>query len=465
MRYLSVCSGIEAATAAWRGLGWECAGLSEIEPFPRAVLERRLPGVPNFGDMTRFKEWPLEEGGVDLLVGGCPCQAFSIAGLRKGLDDPRGNLTLVFLGLVDRLRPRYVVYENVPGILSDRTGAFRIFLRSLAEMGYAFDADVLDAKFFGVPQRRRRVFVAAVRGDLLDSLEAKDEGFADGWLFGAGDLAAGGDNQLREAARKVEPALRAVGAGGGGACDVPAFAAGLRWNNRAGGAEWEADPAAADGGAVAVNENMGADIHEQDVFGTCGGSKPGLNFPCVMLNSVGSHGLALDGESGTLTREGTRVGFQLRAALQPVCLPVNTMAMGGRRDPANDARMCRGIGEDGDPKYTLGANHSHAVFVSQGRFDMREVDISDCLTKGGGHKATSAPLVCGDVLRRLTPVECERLQGFPDDWTRVAWRGRPEAECPDGPRYRALGNSMAVPVMRFIGMRLAALDALLRGEA
>lgn len=159
MRYGSVCSGIEAATVAWHPLvGWEAAFLSEIEPFPCAVLRHHYPDVPNLGDMTKYKEWPDES--IDLLVGGTPCQSFSVAGLRKGLADPRGNLMLAFGAIAQRYRPRWLVWENVPGVLSSNRGRdFAAFLGTLEELGYGWAYRILDAVFFGTPMRRRRVYV------------------------------------------------------------------------------------------------------------------------------------------------------------------------------------------------------------------------------------------------------------------------------------------------------------------
>ena len=165
LRYGSVCSGIEAATTAWHELGWKPVFYSEIEDFPNAVLKHRHPEVPNYGDMNKFKEWP--DATIDVLVGGTPCQSFSIAGLRKGLDDPRGNLALVFLGLVDRYRPVWVVWENVPGVLSaDQGRAFGSFVGGLAELGYGVAWRVLDAQYFGLAQRRKRVFVVGYSGNV-----------------------------------------------------------------------------------------------------------------------------------------------------------------------------------------------------------------------------------------------------------------------------------------------------------
>ncbi len=163
MNYLSVCSGIESASVAWESLGWKPAAFSEIEPYPSKVLAHRFPDVPNLGDMTKFHEWPNLN--PNLLVGGTPCQAFSVAGLRKGLSDPRGNLTLTFLAMVDRYLPEWVVWENVPGVLSDRTNAFGNLLAGLGQLGYGWAYRVLDAQYFGVAQRRKRVFVVAHLGD------------------------------------------------------------------------------------------------------------------------------------------------------------------------------------------------------------------------------------------------------------------------------------------------------------
>ena len=171
MNYLSVCSGIEAATVAWHHMGWKPVGFSEIEKFPSQVLAHHYPQVTNFGDMTKYKEWKLDET-IDLLVGGTPCQSFSVAGLRKGLEDPRGNLALTYCGILDHFRPQWFVWENVPGVLSSGGGRdFGSFLGAVAELGYGFAYRVLDAQYFGVAQRRRRVFVVGCFGDWRPAAE------------------------------------------------------------------------------------------------------------------------------------------------------------------------------------------------------------------------------------------------------------------------------------------------------
>jgi len=279
MRYLSVCSGIEAATAAWHSLGWEPAAFSEIEKFPSAVLAHHYPSVPNLGDMTNYKEWDIED--VDLLVGGTPCQSFSVAGLRKGLADPRGNLCLVYLSIAERFHPRWVLWENVPGVLSSGGGRdFGSFLGALAQLGYGWAYRILDAQYFGVPQRRRRVFVVGYLGD---------------WRRAAAVL-----------------------------------------------------------------------FERRGLQGDASSGQPPTNVVCT-----------------TFTRRGA------------------------------------------------------------GSLDDRETYI-----------------VGENSVRHMTPLETERGTGFPDDYTNIPWRGKPAEQCPDGPRYKALGNSMAVPCMRWLGKRVQEVDEI-----
>jgi DNA (cytosine-5)-methyltransferase 1 len=165
MKFLSVCSGIEAASVAWEPLGWKAVGFSEIEPFQSAVLKHHFPNTPNYGDLTKYAEWPIEPGTVDILVGGTPCQSFSILGKRGGLDDIRGQLAMAFGGLAGKLRPRWIVWENVVGVLSSDHGRdFLAFQRSLVELGYCLSFRVLDSSGFGTSQKRRRVFVVGHLG-------------------------------------------------------------------------------------------------------------------------------------------------------------------------------------------------------------------------------------------------------------------------------------------------------------
>jgi DNA (cytosine-5)-methyltransferase 1 len=304
MRYGSVCSGIEAATVAWEPLGWKPAWFSEIDPFPSAVLAHHYPEVPNHGDFTKLIDPAHHVHGeqpIDILVGGTPCQAFSVAGLRAGLADPRGGLTLEFLRLARALRPKWIVWENVPGVLSQDGGrAFGAFLGGLEDLGYGWAYRVLDAQYTrvdgypgAVPQRRKRVFVVGHSG---------------------GDFS-------RAASVLLEPE-------------------GVRGNPPT---------------RMAKGEGLAA--------------RPDIGFEvCGTLSDGAHHGGGLNGQD----------------------------AYTGRILPA------------------------------------------------------------GDEVRRLTPIECERLQGFPDGWTDVNYKGKP---CGDGHRYKALGNSMAVNCMRWIGRRIELVEA------
>ncbi|MCA3377554.1 MAG: DNA cytosine methyltransferase [Roseomonas sp.] len=304
-RYGSVCSGIEAASVAWHGLGWRASFLSEIDAFPRAVLAHHYPDTPLHGDFTTIEEDQYEP--IDLLVGGTPCQSFSIAGLRGGLADDRGNLALEFLRLADRTRPRWLVWENVPGVLSSNGGRdFGSIIGGMVKLGYGIAYRVLDAQYFGVAQRRRRVFVVGYLGDWRRAAAVLFERASLRW-----------DTPPRRKTREgLAPSLAARTTGGGG---------------------------------------LGTDAE-------------------------------LDGAVGALCRDSFSGGA------------------GGRPE---------------------GAASGHFLAVNS-------------------------------AVRRLTPRECERLQGFPDDYTLIPYRGKPAA---DGPRYKALGNSMAVPVMRWIGDRIAKVEA------
>lgn len=334
MRYVSIFSGVEAATLAWEPLGWEPLAFAEVDRFPSAVLAERWHDVPNLGDVTEV-DWVEKFGGpgsVDLVVGGSPCQSFSVAGRREGLDGASG-LMWEWVRCVRELLPRWVVWENVPGALSSSNGEdFRCLLRSLDDLGYGVAWRVLDAQFFGVAQRRRRVFLVGHLG--------------------------------------AEPPIEVLFEPEGMRRDYPTS----REKRE----------------ALAARAGRGA-------------SSAGFKYSA----GAGAGGIGYSPElSPTVTANG------------------NTPAT-----VSFDQTWCM-----------AGDNAKTAI------------DLDVC----GTLKAYSPPprANVGSVVRRLTPLECERLQGFPDNHTRIPWRGRPEAECPDGPRYKAIGNSMAVPVMRWIGERI-----------
>jgi len=364
MRYLSVCSGIEAATVAWHPLGWKPVAFSEIEKFPSRVLAHHYPDVPNLGDMTKYEEWDF--GAIDLFVGGTPCQSFSVAGLRKGLDDPRGNLMLTFGAIANRFRPRWLVWENVPGVLSSNGGRdFGSFLGMLGKLGYGFAYRVLDAQYFGVAQRRRRVFVVGHFGDWRRAAAV---------LFERHSL-QGHPVPSRETRKDITECAGTLTANGGGL------------NRPAGNA----------------NELDFCVIAKQPTAA----AQPVFSYDMKQHHSPQlSDSVQLTTQDCCFVRGDTPL---VQHVAQPVAFAQNT------------------------------------------RDEVREMPYVGALAAQSGMKQTSYIRTAMQV-RRLTPVECERLQGFPDNYTNI-----PKAA--DGPRYKALGNSMAVPVMRWIGKRIQMVEA------
>jgi DNA (cytosine-5)-methyltransferase 1 len=482
MIYGSICSGIEAATVAWHPLGWRAAFFSEIAPFPRALLAHHYAGVPLHGDFTSIRH--EEYAAIDVLAGGTPCQSFSVAGFRQGFADRRGSLTLEFVRLAERLKPRWLVWENVPGVLSiDGGRAFGAFLGGLAQCGYGFAYRVLDAQYFGVPQRRRRVFVVGYSGDWRpaaavlferDSLRRDiaprgeaGEGTAGGatpCLTGHGDARRG----FRDRHGLIAPAIPARTKGGGGLgtdfdCDggLIASTGGISHCLNGGGMarqDYETETLVAfnvtfcdangrrqdrpDGGLY-VNETGQAKAV------TAGGD----------LSTYVAHTLTHSYDSSD---DGTGRGLPI--------VPI-TLAIRGRED---DSRL--EIRQDGVANAILTPNGGRSGMGvgaiayniigcgQQGSNHAYQADISGCLQhKGLVATGNEAGTLIRQALavRRLTPIECERLQGFPDNYTLIPFRGRPAA---DGHRYKALGNSMAVPVMRWIGERIAFIESLSHGQ-
>jgi DNA (cytosine-5)-methyltransferase 1 len=407
MRYLSVCSGIEAATMAWHDLGWTPAGFSEIEPFPSAVLAHHYPNVTNFGDMTKYKEWNLN-GSIDLLVGGTPCQSFSVAGLRKGMDDPRGNLALVYCGMLDHFRPNWFVWENVPGVLSSSGGRdFGSFLGAVAQLGYGFSYRVLDAQYCGVAQRRRRVFVVGHLGDWRPAAAV---------LFERHSLRrnpAPSAPQGKEPSAYFESSLAQYKQG-----DI--------------GGTLKASGGVLGGGSETflvqkVYETHPADSRVREMGETCQTvtsrwGTGGGNVPLVQT-----------------------VGFTQCDAARDVGIEVSpTLRSGGNGGYPNHA-VAYSIRED------AGAN----------TFSATPLAVTPALQAlRPSVQSHHAQTFIADLarVRRLTPTECERLQGFPDGFTNVPWRKKDTS--PEGLRYKALGNSMAVPVMQWIGDGIDLVDKL-----
>jgi DNA (cytosine-5)-methyltransferase 1 len=514
MKYGSVCSGIEAASVAWHHLGWKAQWFSEIEHFPSEVLKYRYPTVENLGDMTKLTiNETFKASTIDLLVGGTPCQSFSVAGLRGGLADPRGNLMLTFLSLADSKKPRWIVWENVPGVLSSNGGKdFGTFLGALGELGYGFAYRVLDAQHFGVAQRRRRVFVVGYLGDWR---------VAGAVLFERESL----QRDIKPSRKKRQEVTSDV--------------------ERSLGEAGDAEPIAYSFDALSSNSMKSSNPHsgcrEVDVAKTLDTTtpEPSKNQGGIAIAqpiSIDHQCNASTNQFGTLIKGGE--GGTQQFVAQPIAIAENTIG----RQPMNGGNG-DGFTEDG-PMYTLNATGVHGVAQpfrkvrraqSDSDFETWEKDetantlncfdvgdvrstnvvaqpiavdvynqsidgqTSATITEAVGGTNTSGPKVmqaagflptqgsaakgigyeieqaptlragCDNyglhhppmAIRRLTPKECERLQGFPDDWTKIPYRNKPADQCPDGPRYKACGNSMAVPVMRWIGERIQLIDTII----
>ena len=428
MRYLSLCSGIEAATQAWHPLGWRPVAFSEIDPFPCAVLAHHYPRVPNWGDMTRFQEWP--DADVDVLVGGTPCQSFSVAGLRKGLADPRGNLMLTYLAIADRYRPRWIVWENVPGVLSSGGGRdFGAFLGGLGELGYGFAYRVLDAQYvrtcgkpFAVPQRRRRVFVVGYLGD---------------WRRAAAVLVdreglRGDSPPRRKAGQIAAPTLSARPTGGGGL-----------------GTDFDCD-----GGLIPYGPAVSPALKARDSKGPssdAGGDGAPLLAVAIQERACSENPAAGPGGMG-VRQDGAAYTIEARQVPQAVAFDLNQITSATNRS-APDPAVHHTLPATSCPPHLA---QPLAYRTAGDGAVYEEGDATAPLTTGTDQNAQI--IAQAWAVRRLTPVECERLQGFPDGYTDVPYRRRNWT--PDGPRYKALGNSMAVNCMEWIGERIAEVEAI-----
>lgn len=460
MRYLSLFSGIEAASVAWEPLGWEPMAFAEIEPFPSAVLAARFPGVPNLGDVTKVNWRSLVKsiGKPDVLVGGSPCQSFSIAGTRTGLGGASG-LMWEYVRAVREVRPRWVLWENVPGALSSTHGEdFGCLLRSLDALGYGLAWRVLDAQFFGVAQRRERVFLVGRLGDPGGPCQVLFEPDCLPW----------DPPQGREKRKEL-----AAAAGRGAACAGFKYSAGSAANG-IGYKEESSNTLTADWHAPAVipiNEQVAT---RSRALGRGTGLGVGLDGdPGFTLLANHPHCVAVETNYGNAP-EARPLGAE------PYAVRMREGRAGGGKGPLVQEGVSGTIPTGNDQTIFSFAQGSRDEARAQGDGAApgapserpgtgRVICLSDDTSNAAVDEDCCGTLKCGGAVpalsrrmtvRRLMPVECERLQGFPDEWTRIPWKGRPADECPDGPRYKAIGNSMAVPVMRWIGERIGMADAI-----
>ena len=376
MKYLSLFSGIEAASVAWQPLDWECVGVAEIDPFACEVLKQRLPNVPNLGDITKITTEQLNDlkkthSNIDILIGGSPCQSFSVAGLRKGLNDPRGNLMLEYIRVVATVRPTYFIWENVPGVLTSNNGKdFGTLLQAMEELGYQLCWRTLDSKNFGVPQRRRRVFLVGSTRNEKHPFEI---------LFESESLQ--GDNSESRETRQD---------------NTPKTTASTEEHDRI----TLMNPAQPSNPPVETHYAPSLIAR----MGTGGNQVPLIVFPFKYTDACK--------QIKTLTAQDGRLQFTDHQSIDKLIVEKQYASTLCARDH-------KGISSD-----SFGHDSQHLVNTK---------------TK----------------VRRLTPIECERLQGFPDNWTQISWRGKKPNDCPVSHRYKCLGNSMTTNVIQWIGQRIA----------
>ena len=519
MKYASVCAGVEAASLAWMPLGWKPVWFSEIEPFPCAVLKERFPNVPNLGDMTKI-EGEKYHGTVDLLVGGTPCQGFSVAGKQGGLDDPRSALCLSYCRLLETMRPRWFVWENVPGAFSTNGGEdFREFLRKIDEIGYSCAWRVLDAQYVrvdgyprAVPQRRRRVFVVGYSGDWRYPASVL---FEPGGLSGDAPprrvkgegVAADAKGSIRETGEGVAPDAKGGNneAGSGVFWNGNDYAETLKANcdcdrmpdkgrlncvidtrckkpngstlvmaTGQANAETATDhcvnltcnheaPIVCAGFSGGQGEKAGGIGYQEEVAPTIRSSESGSNQVPDILCQYGDVAGALTAryDSSPCVDRGANIVYENHAQDSRVkpC---------GECGPQLNAKAGTGGGnlpilqEIHRERETHTLAFRWAASPSQGL----PIGIDYCHTMMANKNGEPAVYTNSiNTVRRLLPVECERLMGFPDNHTRIPWRGKPEEQCPDGPRYKACGNSMCVNVMRWIGMRIEYVERQMNRKA
>lgn len=476
MKYISVFSGIEAATVAWKPLGWEAIAFSEIEPFPCQVLKHHYPDVPNLGDISKV-DWRQFLGAVDLVVGGSPCQSFSVAGSRTGLDGASG-LVREYFRLLSECKPRWFLWENVPGVISSNDGLDWIFiLREWHKLGYNVSFRVLDAQYAGVPQRRRRIFAVGYLGDWRPPAKVLFESYS----------------LQRHPAPSREK--RKNHTEGSEVCSYKAGGFG-EWNEGIGTcrASRQGDEMLVAKTLMAKNGYRLNALDENLLVAKCLTSKN-------QRNDMETETLVYSIAGNTIDRQiqngGNGSGFQqdISYTLNTVdrhavaeCYPIDLRSLGKTK------KEDLPVGEEGSPAYTLTKSFTHGVafcsdvsptisasgppFSRPGN-DYVETEalvcqcpplmLKDCEGKPGGGKGLligedkSFTLSCNQdqsmfhhaAVRRLTPLEAERLQGFPDGYTNIPFKGKP---APDGARYKALGNSMAVPCMAWIGKRIQAVE-------
>lgn len=454
MRVATCFSGIGAPECAWNDLGWDFIWTSEIEPFPSAVLKHHHPTVPNLGDINNVHKYAKsikrKFGPIDLICGGSPCQSFSIAGLRKGMDDPRGNLALVYLGVIDRFKPRWIVWENVPGVLTSNSGRdFEAFITALEQIGYSFAWRIMDAQYFGVPQRRRRVFVVGHLGDwrraaaVLFEPQGMSRNIAEsqGQKEIVATLTGGGSTERshgkRSGSDRVTQTLLGGNRGNGGYSydDIPITVSTLDASYAH--TQWASGQDLNHGHSHLIAHTLRGEGFDASEDGT------GRGLPLIFGGNNTSGAIKVHPALNAAKSGSRRMDFESEAFIFQSKQSATQAGIPGQISPSLDRSKSEGL----------------AVFNIRGREDGAniEIDPDNLCSLRASSGGSSRSYLSTPGVRRITPIEAERLQGFPDDYTNIIYRGKKAA---DGPRYKSIGNSMAVPVMKWIGERIKFVDSL-----
>ena len=501
LTYLGLCEGISTATVAWKGF-MRPVGFAEIDEFPSTVLKYHYPGVPNLGDITKFKEWDIEHPNV--IIGGTPCQSFSVAGLRGGLEDSRGNLTLTFVKILEHFNPEWFIWENVPGVFSSNNGRdFHSFTEGLQAIGYSIGWRVLDAQYFGLAQRRKRVFVVGNNSGNLRSVAEV--------LFERESLF----RNLEESRQKGKEVTRKTGKRsttndqrkeGVNAFDMQRIAeygngkksSTLKRRDYKDATDLVVDTVTAFAVRTANTNANGHGVSKNKTHTLDGANGQAI---AIQGNLIGREkggpqgvGASDEGKMYTLTKADVHAvvykahAQDARYREQDVAPTIQARHSNMTNTPLvyeshpNDSRITNmgdtcttvtarwGTGGNNTPLVKIGDitatndkqlihhNDEPKIFQQNQRNEVRYMgedgSISGALSSDSGAKQTNY-VHQKAVIRRLTPVECERLQGFPDNYTQIPWRGKDKKDCPDSHRYKALGNAMAVPVIRFLGKNIA----------
>ena len=459
----TVCSGVGAPEVAYEDMfnsEW-CSEYDPKDPFPSEVLAYRFSGLKNLGDMTKLHENEhFIKSKINLLVGGTPCQGFSVAGKQGGLkNDDRAKLTLEFVRILQTKQPQWFIWENVPGVFSswsdaedckedekdfeeswdiNQTNDLETFLGAVQDVGYGVSWRVLDAQNFGVPQRRRRIYVVGYLGDWRPSYRVLFESESlPGNIKKSGCKGKESSGQSKECAigtisgKSIFPTLAASMGSKQWLGNQEAFSGDYYINQVVHGTQ---DPCVSDkafclgrnngseNAVLSIHENQRAEITLNEKCGTLKtpGGKPGQGYPAVFRYSKSSRGTHTDQRAycdGTVNTLNTGPGCSNQSTQNIVC-----------------------------------CNHNDSNLYT-------EENLSPTIRAGSGGQP---PSVVDASLRKLTPLECERLQGFPDNWTKIPYRNKEIDDCPKSHRYKAMGNSMAVPVMRWIGKRLNTVDMYIK---